>query len=619
MKRFLDEVNSSADVKKLNIPELKILAEEIREFLVDNISRHGGHLSSNLGAVELTLALHKVFEFSSDKVVWDVGHQCYTHKIITGRRESFDTLRRKDGISGFPKTEESETDAFNTGHSSTSVSAALGFAKAFELEGSSARAVAIIGDGALTGGMAYEALNHAGSSKTPLVVILNDNGMSISENVGGMSQHMRKLRSHSKYIGAKLTVANFLKSLPVVGVPFIKLLHITKRLFKKALLQKQLFENMGFEYLGPIDGHNLEELITVISYAKGLNRPVIVHAVTQKGKGYAPSEASPDLFHGIGGFDPETGEIKEAKDKTFSDIFGEEIVRCARENEKVVAVTAAMPLGTGLTEFAKEFPSRFFDVGIAEQHAVTFSAAMAKAGRVPVFAVYSTFLQRGYDQIIHDAALQNLHMVFAIDRAGAAGSDGETHQGIYDLSYLSHIPNMTVMAPATTAELREMLDIAVNKCTGPVAIRYPKGAGTDIEYNQPIALGRGIIEKLGNDVLIVAIGSQVKEAIMASEILEGHGISASVVNARFLKPLDAELIINQASGKRLVAVTEDNVAIGGLCDGVRRVLSVPVLEFGFPDKPLTHSSIKEQKAAAGIDAAHIAERILKTLEGDNRG
>ncbi len=619
MKRFLDEVNSSADVKKLNIPELEILAEELREFLVDNISRHGGHLSSNLGAVELTLALHKVFDFSSDKIVWDVGHQCYTHKIITGRRDLFDTLRQKDGISGFPKTEESETDAFNTGHSSTSVSAALGFAKAFELEGSPARAVAVIGDGALTGGMAYEALNHAGSSKTPLVVILNDNGMSISENVGGMSQYMRKLRSHSKYIGAKTAVGDFLKSLPVVGVPFIKFLHITKRYFKKIFLQKKLFENMGFEYLGPIDGHNLKELITVIGYAKGLNRPVIVHTVTQKGKGFAPSEESPDLFHGIGGFDPETGEIKTSKAKTYSDIFGEEIVRLAKENEKIVAVTAAMPLGTGLMQFAKEFPNRFFDVGIAEQHAVTFSAAMAKSGKVPVFAVYSTFLQRGYDQIIHDAALQNLHMVFAIDRAGASGNDGETHQGIYDLSYLSHIPNITIMAPASADELRRMLDIAVNNCTGPVAIRYPKGGETYLECNQPVVMGKGDVVKNGKDVMIVALGSQVKEAVSAAEILEGHGISASVINARFLKPLDAELIINQASGKKLVAVAEDNVTTGGLCDAVRRVLSCPILEFGFPDKPLTHGSVKEQKAVAGIDAQHIAEKIMKKLEGDNLG
>ncbi len=619
MKRFLDEVNSSLDVKKLNIPELKILAEEIREFLVDNISQHGGHLSSNLGTVELTLALHKVFDFSLDKVVWDVGHQSYTHKIITGRREIFGSLRQKGGISGFPKTEESETDAFNTGHASTSVSAALGFAKAFELEGSAACAVAVIGDGALTGGMAYEALNHAGSSKTPLVIILNDNGMSISENVGGMSQYIRKLRSHSKYIDVKLSVANFLNGLPVVGELIMDFLHMTKRFLKKCLMREHLFENMGLEYLGPLDGHNLKELITAISYAKSLKRPVIIHAVTQKGKGFAPSEESPDLFHGIGCFDPETGEVKTSECKTYSDIFGEEIVRLAKENKKIVAVTAAMPLGTGLTEFAKEFPNRFFDVGIAEQHAVTFSSAMAKAGIIPVFAVYSTFLQRGYDQIIHDAALQNLHMVYAIDRAGASGNDGETHQGIYDFSYLSHIPNMTIMAPASTDELRLMLDFAVNDCTGPVAVRYPKGSGEGLPCSRNIALGKGTAQKTGGDVLIVAIGSQVEEAVWAAEILDGCGISAAVVNARFLKPLDTELIINQAKGKRLVAVTEDNVTTGGLCDAVRKILSVPIIEFGFPDRPLEHGTVAEQKAEAGIDAAHIADKIIKTLEGDNLG
>lgn len=619
MKRFLDEVNSSDDVKKLNIPELKILAGEVREFLVDNISQHGGHLSSNLGTVELTLALHKVFDFSSDKVVWDVGHQSYTHKVITGRKDGFSTLRQKGGISGFPKTEESETDAFNTGHSSTSVSAALGFAKAFELEGSTACAVAVIGDGALTGGMAYEALNHAGSSRTPLVVILNDNGMSISENVGGMSQYIRKLRSHSKYIDVKMAAADFLNEIPVVGKLTMNFLHMTKRFLKKFLLKQHLFENMGLEYLGPLDGHDLKELIAVISYAKSLKRPVIVHAVTQKGKGFAPSEKSPDLFHGVGCFDPETGEVNESVGKTNSDIFGDEIVRLARANEKIVAITAAMPLGTGLKKFVKEFPERFFDVGIAEQHAVTFSAAMAKAGMIPVFAVYSTFLQRGYDQIIHDTALQNLHTVFAIDRAGAAGNDGETHQGIYDFSYLSHIPNMTIMAPASADELCSMLDFAVNSLTGPVAIRYPKGNGAKLSCSQPVALGKAIVERSGKDVLIIAIGSQVEEAIKAAEILDGRGISTTVVNARFLKPLDAELIINQASGKRLVAVTEDNVISGGLCDAVRRILACPILGFGFPDKPLAQGSIKEQKAEAGIDAAHIAEKIIKTLEGDDLG
>lgn len=620
MKKFLDEVNSSADVKKLNIPELKILAEEIREFLVDVISKHGGHLSSNLGTVELTLALHKVFDFSSDKIVWDVGHQSYTHKIITGRKSQFLTLRQKDGISGFPKTEESESDAFNTGHSSTSISAALGFAKSFELEGSTSRAVAVIGDGALTGGMAYEALNHAGSSKSPLIVILNDNGMSISENVGGLSQYMRKIRSHSKYIDIKTAITNFLKGLPFLGEPFIRFIHTAKRFLKKFILQKQLFENMGLEYLGPIDGHDLKELITVINYAKSLNRPVIVHAVTKKGKGYAPSEQNPSLFHGVGSFNPETGETGEEHCQTYSYVFGSEIARLAKTNSKIVAVTAAMPLGTGLTEFARQFPQRFFDVGIAEEHAVTFSAAMAKQGFIPVFAVYSTFLQRGYDQIIHDVALQNLHVIFAIDRAGAAGNDGETHQGIYDLSYLSHIPNMTVLAPSSNQELAAMLDFAVNECTGPVAIRYPKSSSPKTENTfSPISMGKGVLEKSGNDVLIVALGSQVTEAVHAAELLEAKGISTAVMNARFLKPFDEALFMECSKGKRLVASVEDNVKIGGLSDTVRRYSKAPIIEFAFPDSPLIQGSIKEQKLDAGLDAEHIAKKIITTLEGDNLG
>jgi len=615
MKRILDEVNSSADVKKLNIPELKILAGEIREFLVDNISKHGGHLSSNLGTVELTLALHKVFDFSFDKIVWDVGHQSYTHKIISGRKDKFPTLRQKGGISGFPKTEECEEDAFNTGHSSTSISAALGFATAFKMKKSSARAVAVIGDGALTGGMAYEALNHAGSSKLPLIVILNDNGMSISENVGGMSQYLRKVTSKSKYINAKISVNRFLKGLPVVGEPFRKFVHKSKRIIKKFLLQEKLLENMGLEYLGPVDGHDLKELITIINYAKSLNRPVIVHAVTQKGKGYIPSEKEPSLFHGIGSFDAETGKVEDCASNTYSKVFGDEVIRQAKLNEKIVCITAAMPDGTGLSGFAKEFPDRFFDVGIAEQHAVTFSSALALSGYIPIFAVYSTFLQRGYDQIIHDAALQNLHVIFAIDRAGATGSDGETHQGIYDLSYLSHIPNIRVLAPSSAEELRLMMDFAVNRCDGPVAIRYPKGCGESGNGNiPPVHDGCGVLEKDGDDVLIVAIGSEVCEAKRAAEILETKGISAAVMNARFLKPFDKKMFDDAANGKKMIAVCEDNVCIGGLSSVVRKYANIPVVEFAFSDKPLLHASIKEQKKDAGIDAISIAEKIMKQLD-----
>lgn len=618
MEKYLNLINSSEDVKKLNIPQLEGLAQEIREFLVGNISKCGGHLSSNLGTVELTLALHKVFDFNCDKVVWDVGHQAYTHKIITGRRDQFSTLRKKDGLSGFPKTSESETDAFNTGHSSTSVSAALGFAKAFQLQSSTARAVAVIGDGALTGGMAYEALNHAGSGTTPLIVVLNDNGMSIAQNVGGLSNYLEKLSSDARYITLKVKVNNFLKNLPVVGNPFRKFVHKSKRILKKILLQKKLFENMGLEYLGPVNGHDLKDLITVLEYAKTLNRPVIVHTITQKGKGYTPSEADPSSFHGIGSFNPDTGEVKTSDKMSFSDVFGDEIVKIAKNNEKVVAITAAMPQGTGLEGFAKAFPKRFFDVGIAEQHAVTFAAALAKSGLIPIFAVYSTFLQRGYDQLLHDVALQNLHVVFAIDRAGAAGNDGETHQGIYDFSYLSHIPNMTILAPSSGDELREMLRFAVSGCPGPVAVRYPKGsADTSALCTHPVEYGKGAVLKEGSDVLLTAIGSSVSDALAAAELLEQWGISASVMNARFLKPFDKDLFLSLAGSCKLVATIEDNVGIGGLSAVVRDIYEGELLKFAFPDRPLEQGTVAQQKASAGTDSLTIAEKIKEAL--NNKG
>ena len=601
MKKILDGVNSSADLKKLNIAELETLAEEIRGILISTVSKNGGHLSSNLGAVELTLAMHKVFDFSSDKIVWDVGHQSYTHKIITGRKEKFSSLRQKGGISGFPKTEESETDAFNTGHSSTSVSAALGFATAFAMAKSNARAVAVIGDGALTGGMAYEALNHAGSSGLPLI-----------------SQYLRRMTSKSKYINAKVSANSFLKGLPVVGEPFRHFVHSSKRFVKKLLLQKKLFENMGLEYLGPVDGHDLEELITIMNYAKSFGRPVIVHAVTQKGKGYAPSENDPAKFHGIGKFDPKTGESAVSSKETYSDVFGSEITKLAKNNDKIVCITAAMPDGTGLAEFSKKFPDRFFDVGIAEGHAMTFSAALAKSGLIPVFAVYSTFLQRGYDQLIHDVAFQNLHTVFAIDRAGATGNDGETHQGIYDFSYLSHVPNMKILAPASGAELRAMLNFAVSECDCPVAIRYPRGSdGIDRELTDEIKDGCGILERAGSDVLIVALGSEVSEAMVAAEILQEKGISAAVMNARFLKPFDEGMLKKLSDGKRLIVTCEDNVGIGGLADTVRRILGKEILGLGFSDELLRCATIGEQKKDTSLDGRGIAEKIMmRFCEGD---
>lgn len=614
MKDILNSINSSEDVKKLNIKQLEMLAEEIREFLIKNVSTRGGHLSSNLGTVELTLALHKVFDVSKDRIVWDVGHQAYTHKILTGRKDRFSTLRQEDGLSGFPKTTESETDAFNTGHSSTSVSAAVGFATAFQMRKDDSFAVAVIGDGALTGGMAYEALNHAGASTLPLVVILNDNGMSISENVGGLSQYLGKISSSAEYIGIKQKINTFLKRIPVFGGLFRKIVRGSKRFIKKILLQKKLFENMGLEYIGPVNGHNIEDLIAVISYAKGFGKPVIVHVRTQKGKGYTPAEENPALFHGISKFDPDTGEPIENGKSTYSDVFGESVVKLADENDKLVCITAAMPIGTGLTEFAIKYPKRFFDVGIAEQHAVTFSASMAMSGFVPVFAVYSTFLQRGYDQLYHDVCIQNLHVVFAIDRAGAVGSDGETHQGIYDLSYLSHLPNMTVVAPADDEELRLMLDFAVNEHDGPIAVRYPKGAAeSKVSCTKAVEYGKGVCIKQGRDVLIVALGSMVKEAINAAEILEKKGVSVGIMNARFLKPFDEELFKELSEGKRLIATVEDNTCIGGLSATVQNISNHKVLTFAFPDKPLAQASVAQQKKSAGIDAENIATTILEKL------
>lgn len=614
MSDILNSINSSEDVKKLNIKQLEMLAEEIRAFLIKNVSTRGGHLSSNLGTVELTLALHKVFDVSKDRIVWDVGHQAYTHKILTGRKERFSTLRQKDGLSGFPKTSESVADAFNTGHSSTSISAAVGFATAFKMKNEESFAIAVIGDGALTGGMAYEALNHAGANDLPLVVILNDNGMSISQNVGGVSEYLEKISSSAEYIGVKQKVNNFLKRIPVFGEKFRKAAQKSKRFIKKLLLQKKLFENMGLEYIGPVDGHNIGDLITVVEYAKKFNKPVIVHVRTQKGRGYTPAEVNPDLFHGVSKFDPDTGELIENGRKTYSDIFGESIVDIAEKNDKVICVTAAMPLGTGLTEFAVKYPDRFFDVGIAEQHAVTFSAAMAMSGYSPVFAVYSTFLQRAYDQIYHDVCIQNLHVVFAIDRAGAVGNDGETHQGIYDLSYLSHIPNMTIMAPADDEELDLMLDYAINVHKGPIAVRYPKGAAeTGIYSGQAIEIGKGVCIKQGEDVLIVALGSMTTEAIKAAEILEEKGVSACVMNARFLKPFDGELFERLAEGKKLIATVEDNVSIGGLSTVVRNNSKQNILSFAFQDKPLEQASVGQQKRSAGMDAENIAKTILKKL------
>lgn len=610
MSALLEQIHDSRDLQRLGMQELELLASEIRTFLIAHVSETGGHLSSNLGTVELTLALHKVFDVSCDKIIWDVGHQSYTHKILTGRKDLFDTLRSMDGISGFPKTEENPADAFNTGHSSTSISAALGIAKANELRGCDGRAVAVIGDGALTGGMAFEALNHAGSSRTPLVVILNDNGMSISKNVGGLSRHLKNMRNNKKYFVLKDDVKRTLDKVPLFGAPLKKLLQHLKKDMKKILVQNGIFEDLGMTYMGPVDGHNIQNLITVLNRAKELNEPVLVHIHTVKGKGYSFAEQNPDVFHGVGAFDPATG-LEDANGALgFSDLFGKALCDLAQENTNIAAVTAAMPAGTGLMKFSALYPERFFDVGIAEQHAVTFSAGLAKAGMIPVFAVYSSFLQRGYDQLIHDVALQKLHVVFAIDRAGAVGKDGETHQGIYDLSYLAHIPGMTILAPSCAQDFEQMLRYAVCECDGPVAVRYPRGSALPAQWRiSPLRSGKGSMVREGGDVLLIAVGAMVQEALAAADLLQKENISAGVLDARFIKPLDIALIQKQAEKYRFAVTIEDNSVIGGFGSMVRQSLEQKVLVLGYPDEPVKQGTISELRKKYGIDAEGIAAAV----------
>lgn len=617
---MLESVNSPDDIKKLNIDQLRQLAEEIRQFLIHNVSKTGGHLASNLGVVELTLALHKVFSTPTDKIIWDVGHQTYVHKIITGRKGKFDRLRCIDGIAGFPKTEESPHDCFNTGHSSTSISAALGFAKARDLKGEKYSVIAVIGDGALTGGMAFEALNDAGRSSNNIIVILNDNEMSISKNVGGLSRYLSKLRTEPFYFKVKEDIDIILNKIPAIGKSATKALDVAKGTIKYMIMPGIIFEELGFKYLGPIDGHSLHELVMVLSRAKLIKGPVLIHVCTQKGKGYSYAEKNPDEFHGISPFEIETGELKTNNGTAYSNVFGHEIVKIASTVPEVVAITAAMPHGTGLVAFSKQYPDRFFDVGIAEQHAVTFAAGMAQNGLKPVVAIYSSFLQRAYDQILHDVALQNLHVVFAIDRAGVVGEDGETHQGIYDLSYLCHMPNMTICSPADYNELRQMLEYAVTRHSGPIAIRFPKGMGKEALYKaRPIKYGKGISLKEGRDVSIIAAGNMVETALKVAEILMSHNVEADIINARFIKPLDVELISASAQKTGKVVILEDNTVIGGFGSNVLEILCkyIPghnILIKGFPDRPIPHGTINQLHRMYKLDHESIVSEVLAMLE-----
>lgn len=621
--RLLDSINSPDDIKSLTVGQLEQLAAELREFILKVVSVTGGHLAPNLGVVELTLALHKVFSTPADKLVFDVGHQSYVHKIITGRKGAFSTLRQYGGISGFPKRSESEHDSFGTGHSSTSVSAALGMAVARDLQGEDYNVVAIIGDGAMTGGMAFEGLNHAGTLRKKMIVVLNDNEMSIAKNVGAMSEYLYKLRTGEAYTKLKSDIESWLRNLGF-GKDVLKAINKLKGSVKYLMVPTSVFEELGYTYLGPIDGHDIASLIDVLQAAKRIDGPVLVHVLTKKGKGYLPAEESPNQFHGTGPFDLKTGKkIAKAEGITYTDVFGKTLVELGKVYEKVVGITAAMPDGTGLSYFAKEFPDRFFDVGIAEQHAVTSAAGMAAAGLKPVVAIYSTFLQRAYDSVLHDVCMQKLPVVFCLDRAGLVGDDGYTHHGVFDFAYLCSFPHMTVMAPKDENELRHMLKTALD-FDEPIAIRYPRGQGTGADISErlyALPIGKAETLKEGVEVCFWAIGSMVAVALEAAEILAGYGVSAGVVNMRFAKPLDVELLCEHASKYKVILTLEEGVLAGGCGSAMLQVLNeagllkdCKVINLGVPDRFITHGDKKMLFREIGLDALSIADKALAIVE-----
>ena len=609
---ILEKVNYPEDLKPLSFKDKEILAEEIREKILDTVSETGGHLASNLGVVELTIALHSVFNTPLDKIIWDVGHQSYVHKILTGRKNKLSTLRKMDGIAGFPKSCESVYDNFNTGHSSTSISVGLGIARARDIKGENNKVIAVIGDGALTGGMALEALNDVGSSNTNMIVILNDNEMSISKNVGGISMMLSKLRTKSVYVNTSVKGKKVIGKIPVVGKKIVKLVQRTKRGIKQLVIPKMYFEDIGFRYLGPVDGHNLEKLEDILKISKEQEGPILIHVLTKKGKGYKPAENNPDKFHSTSKFNKETGEKESKGKKDYSKVFGEKLVEIAKENKKIVAITAAMADGTGLTEFSKKYPDRFFDVGIAEQHAVGMAAGLAKSGLVPVVPLYSSFIQRAYDQLVHDVAIQDLPVVICADRAGIVGNDGETHQGLLDLSFTNTIPNFNIMAPKDFNELESMLEFAIN-LKKPVMIRYPRGGETkSFEKSEEITLGKAEVVREGNDIAIIAIGKMVSRAIEVSDKLSENGIEATVINARFLKPLDKDCILKNIKGKKTVATIEDGTIIGGLGSKVEELifenkLDINLEKFAYPDEFIKHGSVSEIEEKYGLDVGSIVE------------
>ena len=614
---ILNKIEKTNDIKKLDAKEYPQLAEEIREFLIEKVSAHGGHLASNLGVVELTMALHLAFDMEHDQLIWDVGHQSYTHKILTGRKEGFDTLREFGGMSGFPKRHENPADAFDTGHSSTSISAGLGLAVARDLCGDTNKVISVIGDGALTGGMAFEAMNNAAKLDTNFIIVLNDNEMSISQNVGGMSQYLDSIRTADSYQELKNDVMDSLQKIPVYGDRMVKRIRKTKSSIKQLFIPGMLFENMGLTYLGPVDGHNIPLLVRTFKKAAKVNGAVIVHVITKKGKGYLPAERHPARFHGTGVFDVETGLPLSKKTKAdYTDVFASVMNMSAKDNDRLVAITAAMETGTGLKRFHNQFPERFFDVGIAEEHAVTFAAGLATRGLIPVVAIYSTFLQRAYDQILHDVCLQHLHVIFAIDRAGIVGSDGETHQGIFDISYLMTIPNLVLMAPKNKWELADMLRFAFDY-DGPIAIRYPRGTAYDglKEFRAPVVLGKSEVLYDETDIALLAYGSMIPTALAVREQLKEMHYQCSLINARFAKPLDEELLLSLSEDHKLLVTIEENVITGGFGQQVTQFLTdtgqeIKVLQIALPDHFIEQGSVGKLREENGLDASSIVKKII---------
>ena len=623
MDKVLDNINTVDDLRKLTLQEKKELAEELRNLIIETVSENGGHLASNLGVVELTIALHSVFNTPIDNIIWDVGHQTYVHKILTGRKKDIKSLRKFGGIAGFPKANESEFDSFNTGHSSTSISVALGMARANKLAGKKDKVVAVIGDGALTGGMAQEALNDAGSSGNDVIVILNDNEMSISKNVGGITFFLSKLRTKRTYTRTNEIIKKCLNKIPFLGSLSIKVIKKIKRGIKQLFISKMYFEDLGFTYLGPVDGHDLQKLESILTKSKYVNGPVLIHVITKKGKGYKYAEENPDKFHSTSAFDIENGLSKKQKGKDYSAVFGNKLVELAEKNEKIVAVSAAMIDGTGLKEFKTKFPKRIFDVGIAEQHAIGMAGGLAKQGYKPFVSIYSSFYQRAYDQVIHDICIQNLPVVMCVDRAGIVGNDGETHQGIFDMAFFSLIPNITIMAPKNFEELEKMLEFSVN-INSPVVIRYPRGGEGKIKFDSTLDIkyGESEILKCGNDITIIAIGKMVERAMEVADLLNKKGLSANVVNARFLKPFDTNKIKELIIKTKKVVTIEDGILRGGLASSVEEVISelsaynIEFLKFGYNDVFVQHGSVDEIEKQYKLDSESIVNKIVDSIVFD---